>query len=119
MWRLCMPVLALMLLGASFLRAGNEAMVLACLGLLAVLLVPRPWAARVVQAALALGVLRWTWVGWMIGSARAAMGVPYARMALILGSVALFTLLAAFVFRHPRLRRYYRLDPAPPGPSAG
>lgn len=119
MWRLCMPVLAFLLLGASFLRAGNELMVLACLGLLALLSVPRPWAARIAQTALVLGALRWIWVGWLIGAARASMGAPYARMALILGSVALFTLLAALVFRHPWLRRYYRLDRRPVGPSAG
>lgn len=119
MWRLFMPALAFVLLGASFLRAGNEVMVLACLGLLALLSVPRSWAARVAQAALVLGALRWIWVGWLIGSARAAMGAPYLRMALILGAVALFTLLAALVFRQRRLRRYYGLDQPQDRPSAG
>jgi|SRR6056297_2710958 len=119
MWRLFMPAFAFLLLGASFLRAGNEAMVVACLGLLALLSVPRPWAARIAQAALVLGALRWLWVAWSIGAVRAAMGAPYARMALILGSVALFTLLAALLFRHRRLRRFYRLEPWSAGPSAG
>lgn len=119
MWRLFMPAFAVLLLGASFLRAGNEVMVVACLGLLALLSVPRPWAARVAQAALVLGALRWVWVGWLIGSARAAMGAPYLRMALILGTVAVFTLLAALVFRHLRLRLYYGLEQRQDGPSAG
>jgi hypothetical protein len=114
MWRLIAPALAFALLGASFFRAGNEVMVLACLGLLALLAVPRRWAALVAQSALLLGALRWIALAWMIGAARAAAGAPWTRMALILGAVALFTLLAALVFRSARLRAYYR---PPPGPS--
>jgi hypothetical protein len=51
-------------------------------------------------------------VACIIGSARAAAGAPYLRMALILGAVALFTLLAALVFRNARVRRFYGLRPA-------
>jgi len=119
MWRLFMPAFAFVLLGASFLRVGNEAMVVACLALLALLSVPRPWAARIAQAALVLGALYWIWRAWEIGADRAAMGAPYLRMALILGSVALFTLLAALLFRHRRLRRFYRLEPRSADPPAG
>lgn len=109
MWRLIPPIVAILLLGASFFRAGNELMLVACIVLLTVAAVPRHWAARTVQVALALGAARWVFVAWMIGSMRAAAGAPYLRMALILGGVALFTLLAAFVFRSARLRRFYRL----------
>jgi hypothetical protein len=111
MWRLMAPVLALLLLGASFLRAGDLPMVAGCAALAALMAVPRPWAAWTVQLVLALAALRWLWLAWMIASARAAMAAPYGRLILILGGVALFTLLAALVFRSARLRRYYRLDP--------
>lgn len=113
MWRLVAPVLALLLLGASFFRAGNEVMVIVAAGLLVLLAVPQPWAARVVQVALALGALRWIWMAWAMASVRIAADVPYLRMVLILGAVAGLTLLAASVFQSRRLRRYYRLDPAP------
>lgn len=113
MWRLTAPILAILLLGASFMRAGDQVMMGVCGLLLLVLAVPRPWAARIAQVALALAALRWLWLTWMIGSMRAAMGVPWTRMALILGAVALVTLLAALVFQSPRLRRYYRLDARP------
>jgi|SRR6056297_1659643 len=112
MWRLIAPVLALLLLGASFFRAGNEVMVVLVVGLLAMLAVPQPWAARVVQVALALGALRWVWMAWAMASVRVAAGVPYLRMVLILGAVAAFTLFATSVFRNRRLQRYYRLDTA-------
>ena len=115
MWRLIAPALACALLGASFFRAGNEIMVLACVGLLALLAVPRRWAALAVQGALVLGALRWIFLAWMIGAARAAAGAPYLRMALILGAVALFTLLAALVFRSARLRAFYRRAPGGAG----
>lgn len=111
MWRLAAPIIAVLLLGASLLRAGNEIMVAGCGLLLLLLAVPRPWAAWIAQIALVLAALRWLWLTWVLASMRAAAGVPYGRMALILGAVALFTLLAALVFRSTRLRRYYRLDP--------
>lgn len=115
MWRLIAPVLAFVLLGASFLRAGDLAMVAACGLLILLLAVPRPWAARVVQLALVLAALRWLWLTWMLAGMRAAAGVPYVRMVAILGAVALLTLLAALVFRSRRLRRHYRLETPPDG----
>lgn len=109
MWRLIMPVVALALLGASFMRAGNEMMVAGCVGLVLLLALPRAWTARLAQVVLVLAALRWLWLAWVIGATRAAMGIPYTRMALILGAVALFTLLSALVFQSEPLRRYYRL----------
>ncbi|MFU8822488.1 MAG: hypothetical protein ACNA8G_13155 [Gammaproteobacteria bacterium] len=110
MWRLAAPVIAFLLLGASFMRAGQDLMVVACGLLLLLLAVPRPWVAWIAQLALALAALRWLWLTWMLAGMRAAAGVPYARLVSILASVALLTLLAALVFRSRRLRRYYRLD---------
>lgn len=112
MWRLIAPVLAVLLLGASFFRAGDGLMLVACVLLLGLMAAPRPWAARIVQAALVMGAVRWVLVAWMIGAARAAADAPYLRMALILGAVALFTLLATLVFRSASLRRFYGLPPA-------
>lgn len=111
MWRLLAPVLAFILLGASFLRAGDTLLVAACGALMLLLAVPRPWAARLAQLALAVAALRWLWLTWTLAGMRAAAGVPYGRMVAILGTVALLTLLAALVFSAARLRRYYRLDP--------
>ncbi len=113
MWRLIAPVLAFLLLGASFLRAGEQLMVAACGLLILQLAMPRPWAARLAQLALVLAALRWLWLTWALAGMRVAAGVPYARMVAILGAVAALTLLAALVFRSRRLRRYYRLDNRP------
>jgi hypothetical protein len=112
-WRLVAPICGFLLLGASFLRAGNELMVAVSAGLALMLAVPRPWAARLAQFALVLAALRWLWLTWTMATVRAAAGVPYARMVAILATVALLTLLAALVFRSRRLRRYYRLQQSP------
>lgn len=112
MWRLAAPILAFILMGASFLRAGSVIMVAVSAVLLLLLAVPRPWAARLAQFTLLLAAARWLWICWMIAGTRAAAGAPYARMVVILASVAAFTLLAALVFRHRRLRRYYGHDDA-------
>jgi hypothetical protein len=110
MWRLAAPFTAFVLLGASFLRAGNAFMLVICGALLVLLAVPRPWAPWIVRVALVLAAARWLWITWTLAAMRSAAGAPYARMAAILVTVALLTLLATLVFRSRRLRRYYRLE---------
>ncbi|HUG99896.1 MAG TPA: hypothetical protein VMQ83_12110 [Gammaproteobacteria bacterium] len=110
MWRLAAPVIALLLTAASFLRAGETLLIIACGLLLMLLAISRPWAARAVQLALVLAAARWLWLTWALASARAAAGVPFMRMVAILGTVALLTLLATLVFRSRVLRRYYRFE---------
>lgn len=119
MWRLLPVVLSLVLLGAHFFRAAAVIALLVVLGLLALLAVPRPWAARAIQLALVFGTLEWLRTLWVLWAARGAAGQPALRLALILGAVALFTLASAAVFRSAALGRWYGLDrraPARGGP---
>jgi uncharacterized membrane protein YecN with MAPEG domain len=109
MWRVFPAVLSLALLGAHFFRAGLQVPVLLCLVLVVLLAVPRPWAARLVQAALVLGAVEWIRTLVTLAEVRAAMGQPATRMAIILGAVALVTLASALVFRHGRVAGFYRL----------
>jgi hypothetical protein len=105
-----LPVLvSFLVLAAHFLRSGNVAVVALCLALPLVLLVRRPWAARVVQLALLLGGLEWIRTLVALASHRQAMGEAWIRMAVILGAVGLVTLLSALVFRARALRERYRL----------
>jgi hypothetical protein len=107
--RLILPFLALALLAAHFYRA--DWMLPAGLsGALTLLLaVPRPWAARTLQVALLLGALEWLRTLAAFAAMRVAVGQPYLRLALILGAVAAFTLLAAWIFQHRSLKRRFRL----------
>jgi hypothetical protein len=104
-----LPALALLLLGAHFFRAGLVPVAVGCAALFALLFVRTTWAARVLQVALALGVLEWLRTAWVFASARAEAGQPYGRLLVILGSVALVTALAARVLGSSAARE--RLQP--------
>ena len=97
-------LLALLLLGAHFLRFGQIPLVLLSLVLLVPLFVPRPWAQALARWALVLGVLVWLWT--LVGDVRQrlAFGEPWLRLALILGAVALFTGWSAWLLRSRRAK---------------
>ncbi len=106
------PAVAFLLLAAHFLRAQNIVVATACVLIILLLFVRRPWAARVIQAALLLGSLEWLLATIMLVRARIGMGEPYLRAAVILGAVGLLTAGAALVFQTRRLRARYGLTPA-------
>jgi hypothetical protein len=106
---LLLPALASVLLAAHFYRAGQVALAAASLALIALLAVPRRWAARAVQIALALGALEWLRTLAVFAAARISAGQPYLRLAVILLAVAAVTALSALVFRHARLRVRYNI----------
>ena len=98
------PILSALLLGAHFLRAGQWAGVAASLALLALVAIPRRWAARVAQAALLLGAAEWMRTLLQLVAQRREENAPYTRLAAILGAVALLTALSALAFESRRLR---------------
>jgi len=104
------PVLSFLVLAAHFLRGGQTVLVALALVFLGLLAVPRAWAARAAQAALAMGALEWVYTVVGLIRLRMRLDLPWERMAIILGLVAGLTFLSALVFRSRRLRRYYRLD---------
>jgi len=107
--RLLPVFLSFIVLGAHFLRQGRLEWVALCLLVPCVLLIRRPWAARVVQVALVLGTIEWMWSMVILSRMRQALGESSTRMVLILGGVAIFTLASVFVFRlRPLEERYSR-----------
>jgi len=102
-------VLAALLLAAHFYRAGDVALAALTLAALVLLSVRRPWAARALQAGLAIGAMEWLRTLAAFAAMRMASGQPYARLALILGAVALVTALAALAFETRAMRARYRL----------
>ena len=103
-------LLSLIVLGAHCMRIGMPYLMVIPVAALVLLLWPRRWVARLVQTTLVLGALEWlrATIGYV--SIRMGLDMPWMRLALILGSVALFTLLSALVFRTQRLRQRYQLD---------
>jgi len=111
MWLLVAPILGLALMAAHFLRAEAWVLVAASGAMILLLAVPRAWAAHLVRGALVLGALEWLRTVVAVAAIRISAGVPAGRMILILLTVTLLTLAAILVFRHPALRRFYRLGP--------
>ena len=88
-------VLSALTLGAHLLRGGHPWLTLVAVAL-PLLLVPRAIAAlRLLQGLLLLGAFEWLRTLAEIRALRSALGEPWHRMAVILGSVALVTALSA------------------------
>jgi hypothetical protein len=107
--RLTPVLLAALLLAAHFYRAGALGFAAVAVASLALLRVRRPWAARAMQAGLAVGAAEWLRTLASFAALRMSLGQPYARMALILGTVALVTLLASLAFETRAMRARYGL----------
>jgi hypothetical protein len=95
--RVVLAVLSLLLLAAHFYRGGIYPLVVASISLTALAFVAQRWAGRVLGALLLAGALEWLRTAWVFASLRASMGLPYARLVAILGSVAAFTLASAWL----------------------
>jgi hypothetical protein len=106
-------ILSLVALGAHCFRAANWVGLAFVLLLLALLAVRKPVCARIVSLALLLGAAEWIRTAVRIGSFRSSQGLPWMRMAVILGAVALATGLSALPFRSGRLKDWFRVAAAP------
>lgn len=104
---LILPGLSFVLLAAHFYRAGQLAVAVASLALIALLAMPRRWAARAVQIALVVGALEWLRTLAAFAAERVSAGQPYLRLAVILFAVAAFTTASALVFRNGALSVRY------------
>lgn len=102
--RLSPVVIALALLAAHFYRAQSWVPFGIVVALLPLLFIRAPWAARVLQAALAVGAVEWLRTAAVLVAMRQSMGQPYTRLAIILGAVAAGTALAAFIFQSRPVR---------------
>ena len=103
-------ILSLIVLGAHCMRAGAPYLMVVPLAVLVLLIWPRRWIARLAQVTLAVGALEWLRAMAGYVSVRMELDMPWMRLAIILGGVALFTLLSTLVFQTRRLRRRYRLE---------
>lgn len=105
-----LPVLlSSLILSAHFYRAGSPVLVFISLSMPFILLIRSPWAVRVIQAGLIAGGGEWIITVIRLVLARQAIGAPWVRLSLILGTVAVLTFLSALVFRSQSLRERYRL----------
>lgn len=103
--RLAIPVLCSVLLAAHFLR--ERSLVFVALSMLGIplLFVRNHWVVRGMQLFFILASMEWihTTVGLVLE--RKAMGLPWIRMAIILGGVAALTLGSAGIVNRRDLSR--------------
>ncbi len=110
--RLSPVIISFVLLAAHFYRAGQLALVMVMFVLLLLLLViKQAWLPRLIQVVLLLGALEWLRTLLSLVHMRMEFGLPWIRLAVILGTVALFTALSGLVFRHKALKKRYERTP--------
>ncbi len=106
---LLLPViLSILALAAHFLRSGNLLALVGLLALLPLLALRRRWVASVARYTLWLGTGVWVYTAIAIAAERMPLGQPWLRAALILGGVAILTLLSSLVFGARRARSFYQ-----------
>jgi len=102
-------VMSFVLLAAHFLRDGQVLFVACALICPFLLLYKKKWVVRVVQLALVLGAIEWIRTLLVLQAIRVENGMPWTRLVLIIGGVALFTGCSALVFFHTSLKQKYNL----------
>ena len=103
-------VLSIAVLGAHFMRYGNDIGVAVSFVLIGLVFLRRAWVARLIQAALVLGALEWMHTIYELMQMRMAQGAPIARMAVIMSVVIAITLGSALLFQTKTLQRMYGLQ---------
>ena len=99
--RIVMIIIALLLAGAHYGRAGDTILKYLCLALPLLLLVRRKLSNMILAVSISITVPVWIHTALNIIAVRKAAEEPWTRMAIILGGVALFALITAFLtFRH-------------------
>ena len=105
--RLLPVFISFLLLAAHFVRAGQTVFAFIGLFLLLLLLIRKSWVPWVMQVALLLGAVEWLRTLYFVAQMRIEFDMPWMRMAIILGAVALFTAFSSLVFRSKALRNRY------------
>jgi len=109
--RLIPVILSALLMGAHFFRSGLTFLALLMVLFPLVLLVKRAWVARLTQFVLVLGGIEWVRTLLVFVAQRRDLGLPWTRLAVILGTVALFTIGSGLLFSlSGALRERYGLD---------
>ena len=106
-FKLIPAILSFLLLGAHFYRAGLLLFAVLALILPILLFIKQKWVVRLSQVLLVIGALEWVCTLLKIVDIRQTMGMPWVRLAVILGSVALFTALSALIFQSRSLKERY------------
>jgi len=105
--RISLFAVAALLLGAHFLRAGNLIMVAVCLAAPLLFLYRRRRSLVALQILAYGAAATWMVAAMQMVRLRQQLGQPWTLAAIILGSVALFTVLAGLLLNSRAIRERY------------
>lgn len=106
--RISLFITAAVLVGAHFLRAGNLALVALCLAAPLLFLHRKRWCLIALQVLAYAAAANWMAVAVELVRLRQQMGQPWTIAAMILGTVALITLVAGLLLNSRAMRERYR-----------
>jgi len=107
MWRLIPVILSCLILAAHFSRANLLAFTILSIIVAFLPFYRSGWVPRFMQWFLILGTFEWLRTIFFFVNERIDLEQPWMRLVIILGSVALFTLLSAFTFQNKTLKEKY------------
>lgn len=110
LFKLLPVIISMLILGAHFYRAGHLLLTGVAVLSLGLLCIRRPFVAWLMQGLLVAGAAEWLSTAARLVMFRQAQGLPWFRLAMILGLVALCTLLSALIFRTSGLKARYNLS---------
>jgi hypothetical protein len=105
--RISLFAIAAALLGAHFLRAGNLALVALCIAAPLLFFWRKRWSLIALQLMAYGAAANWVAVAVRMVHVREHFGRPWTAAALILGSVALYTLVAGLLLNSRSIRERY------------
>ncbi len=107
---LILPILSSVLLAAHFSRIQQDWLALLTLLFPFILLIKKKWIIRIYQIYLVFGGIIWIERLVYLRSIRISEERPWIRLVIILGVVALITLLSAILLENRKFRRVYQFE---------
>jgi hypothetical protein len=105
--RISLFSIAALLLGAHFFRADNFLLLALCLATPLLFLYRKRWSLILLQLTAYGATASWLWTALELIELRQQAGRPWTAAALILGAVALFTLVAGLLMNSRCMRERY------------
>jgi len=106
-------ILTCIVLGAHFLRSGSLFVVILCLAAPFLLLVRRAWSLWALQGLAYFSALVWASTTLDMIQMRTLLGESWTRLAIILGTVILFSIFSGLLLNAPafKARHIAQADP--------
>jgi hypothetical protein len=105
--RIIPRIVSALLLGAHFLRQGNLVLAGLCLAVLGLLWVKKRWSLLLLQLFAYLGAVVWASTAIALIQQRLALGESWWRLAIILGVVALLSVVAGLLLNSAAVKERF------------